>query len=38
MGGSGLRIIIHKKTIRSRFKNTIIWLLNPKAMDNKTRP
>jgi hypothetical protein len=26
-----------KKNIKSRFKTTGLWPLNPKAMDNKTR-
>ncbi len=27
-----------RKNIISGFKNTGIWLLNPKAMDERTRP
>jgi hypothetical protein len=34
MGGSSFSTITHKKKIRS----IKVWPLNPKAMDNKTRP
>ncbi len=27
-----------KQNIKSRFQTTCIWLLNPKAMDNKIKP
>jgi hypothetical protein len=38
MGRSGLKAIIHITNIKSRFKTTNVWLLNPKAMHNNTRP
>jgi len=37
MGGSSLKIIIHKTKNKSKFRNTCIWPLNPKAMDSKTK-
>jgi hypothetical protein len=27
-----------QQNIKSRFRTKCIWLLNPKAMDNKTKP
>jgi hypothetical protein len=36
MGELNLKIIIHQKKFKFGF--TRIWPLNPKAMDNKTRP
>jgi hypothetical protein len=38
MGRLGLTIIIHKNKISFGLKTTCIWPLNPKAIDNKTRP
>ncbi len=33
-----LKQSLTKKNIKSRFKTTSVWPINPKAMDNKTRP
>jgi hypothetical protein len=38
MGKLGFTIIIHKKEIDFKLKITCIWHLNPKAINNKTRP
>lgn len=38
MGRPCHRLISHKKKFKFRFKDTSIWLFNPKAMNNKTQP
>jgi hypothetical protein len=38
MGRLGFIIIIHKKKIGFKLKITCIWPLNPKVINNKTRP
>jgi hypothetical protein len=38
MGRLNLKAIFTKQNMKSRFKTRGIWLLNPKAMHNKTRP